>query len=72
MPLYNILYEGDVVRDGVIDLNDLTMEGDLLRSQVGDGKYQEYYDFHKKGMVNLDDLTCVSTNLKARKTMIIK
>ena len=68
----NILYEGDVVRDGVIDLNDLTMEGDLLRSQVGDGKYQEYYDFHKKGMVNLDDLTCVSTNLKARKTMIIK
>jgi len=67
-----ILYEGDVKRDGIIDINDLTFITKKLRAKKGESNYLEEYDFHKKGSIDINDLSCVSKNLMNRKKMIIK
>lgn len=70
----NVLYEGDINRDGMVDITDYTkiinLNGESESS--GTGLYNEMYDFQKKGYIDITDLTTVSTNLFLGKMIEIK
>ena len=57
-----VLIEGDVDRSGIIDLDDIVALVSVMDSSLGDGIYEEYYDFGNKEFVSLDDLVSAVTN----------
>ena len=69
----HILYEGDVNRDGIVDISDLTS----IVSQNGQsstdpaGSYSDKYDFQKKGYIDISDITSVSAGLTERRQLVI-
>ena len=65
-----ILDEGDADRSQIIDLNDMV---DIMNANGYSSENPEYVedcDFGKKGVVNLDDMVCVTQNMY--KTINIK
>ena len=70
----NILYEGDINRDGLVNIQDYTKIINLNGQSATNGKglYDEKYDFQKKGFINITDITSVSSNLKKGKKLVIK
>ena len=65
-----ILDEGDADRSQIVDLNDMVDITNAKGYSQGDQKYVESCDFGKKGVVNLDDMVCVTQNMY--KTINIK
>ena len=57
-----VLIEGDTDRSGVIDLDDLVGVVNANDTAVGDGVYEERFDFGQKGIVSIDDLVSTVTN----------
>lgn len=57
-----VLVEGDVDRSGIIDLDDIVALVSVMDCSLGDGIYEEYYDFGNKEFVSLDDLVSAVTN----------
>lgn len=56
------MIEGDTDRSGVIDLDDLVGVVNANDTAVGDGVYEERFDFGQKGIVSIDDLVSTVTN----------
>lgn len=70
----NILHEGDVDRDGIVSISDLT---DTINKKDGNGSdpgsvYDEKFDFMKKGSIAIQDVTSVKENLDNRRQLVIK
>lgn len=55
-------YFGDLNRDGVIDIYDITMLSKLIGSVVGDGRYRQEYDANRDGAIDILDLTILLRN----------
>lgn len=58
-----ILYEGDIDRTGIIDLDDYIYIIDIGDCTVGDGVYEERFDFGQKGFTAIDDVVSTVTNI---------
>lgn len=58
-----ILLEGDVDRNGMIDILDLVEVTDRMDSMKDDGIYEEKADFGQKGFTDLLDLVSVMDNM---------
>lgn len=57
-----ILDEGDVDRNGLVDIDDISEVVDARGSAEGSSEYQAKYDFGKKGYITIDDISSVVIN----------
>lgn len=58
-----VLIEGDVNRSGIIDLDDMIDIVNYSGASLGDGLYDEKYDYGQKGFIGLDDLVSTTANM---------
>lgn len=63
------LIAGDVNKDGVVELEDMSYINNNYDSTKGDGKYEEKYDFTGDEIVDLEDLSLINNNYDKQKTI---
>ena len=69
----HILHEGDVNRDGIVDISDLTTIVSYNGQSASNpaGSYSDIYDFQKKGYIDISDITSVASSLTLRRQLVI-
>lgn len=68
----HILYEGDINRDGILDVTDLTTVKNVMLMDSTSPWYESQCDFLGKGYVDVVDLTATKNSLISLKTIEIR